>query len=216
MKKLLLILAFAGLSVSCGDDDSGASSGPKPLTMTVTTPDVNEQKTWAFSYDAKDRIQTMSREGQQVTFNYDEKGRIARLDLEANLFHELIYDQDGYMTAITGNAGTNLEIEHLGDDRYLANGNIFSFTPDGDWERYLQLEYEYSNAKAAFANVKGINFLVMALIDLDFVYHGSKKRRVNIREGDDNFPITYTDGEKGLPASESFGNLDITYQYEQE
>lgn len=207
MKKLLLILAFASFAFSCGDDDSGSGSSLKPTSVTIGDADPI-----TFAYDDEDRVQSVSIEGTTSIFTYDDENRVDKVTTGAN-FYQFTYDADGKYTGIVDEQGAITPLVHINDNDYTANGTPIGFESNGDWQQYTQLLFNYSNKKGPFANVRQFNAFALTLANNQMLYFASKKRRVSITSGNIVATYTATEGEKGLPATETVDGGMIAYQY---
>ncbi len=191
--------------ISCSDDDSGSASGPKPTTVTVN----GISRT--FAYDEKGRIVSLIKDGDLATFQYNSKNQVQTVS-DANETITFTYDSDGKYTGFSTSNGQSIVLTHLGNDAYVSNGESYAFYANGDWKIYLGTLH-YNSKKGAFANVKHLNALALAVVDPESVYFASRKRHESIDSQGQIFNYTSTEGEKGLPATASVANYNFTYQY---
>ncbi len=216
MKKLLFILAFAGLMTSCGDDDSG-SKGKVPTNITVTSADPSFAGTYAFSYDNKNRLTQLTKTGAQnysLAFDYGNKNRpqtiTASGDQDAVI--NLTYDnKNRVVTAVSQYSALTLTYN---GDNFTVNGISGSLTSNSDLASLSTLQLSYDNSKkGAFANVKGVDGFLMALIESNAPYFATKKAisgLVNPDAANPTTTVTHTfDG--GLPVSTQVsGSANLT------
>ncbi|RZJ72874.1 hypothetical protein [Flavobacterium sp.] len=178
MKKLLLILAFAGFVSACGDDDS-SGGGKVPASIVMTSPDAAYTGTYSFSYDNKNRLTQLVRTGAQnliYVFDYGSNGKPQTIsvtgDSEATV--NLTYDNKKRLVNATSQF-SSLDVTYT-DAGFIVNGTPGTIASNGDLTSLATLQFNYDTSKkGAFANVKGLDGLIMAIVETNSPYYASKK-----------------------------------------
>jgi len=209
MKKLILLVLTLAM-LSCSDDDSNSGSGLKPSRIAVGN---LPEDVRTFTYDNKNRLETVTFAGTTGTFTYDNQNRVERVSRGDVSFTFQYNDQDKYVSFTTQGGEVN-PIMHLGENNYTYNGQNLNFTTDGDWLSFSGSGLTYSDDKGPFANARHLNFFALALMDEASVYYASKKRRIAIVNGDNVEDYTTVEGDNGFPVSTFVYDIMSTYTYE--
>ncbi|RZJ72876.1 hypothetical protein [Flavobacterium sp.] len=209
MKKLLLILAFAGLVSACGDDDSGEAKGPKPITVEWEQNGVTETRT--FTYDDKDRISSVALDDQLIVFTYNEKNKVAKLTLDQD---EFVFNYEGNtLVSLSSGQDQQIPITSLGDNAFTYAGVPFSRNSVGDWSTLSIASYTYKSGKGVFANVRHLDLFALYLVDNQSYLYASKKRISALSGEGQTYPFLASDGQSGLPATANIFDRTFTFTY---
>jgi len=207
MKKLVILLAFAGLFAACGDDDSGETSGAKPISIVL-----GENTPVTFAYDDRDRLQSLTKDGTVTTFTYNDQSLIDRITTGAN-FYEFTYNDSGKFLSYRDQADNVTPMIYISDNKYTVNGLPLQFNSVGDIIEYGGVSFEYQNQKGPFANVKNLNGFILGIAEPSSKYYASKKRHAAYTNVQGNFQYSYVEGDHGLPATQTLNNNVTTFQY---
>ena len=209
MKKFLFVFLASFALFSCGSDDSGSGSDLKPTSVKV-----GNDTPVSFTYDEKNRMQSLTAGGETRMFTYNSNNRLDKV-ISGDEFLQFIYDDNGkYDKIVNQNNDILTDFEHITENTYTINGQQLSFEKNGDWKSYGGfLTFSYSKKKGPFANVKHFNALALTLAHEPALYYASMKRRESLVSGGEFVPVIATEGEKGLPSSEILDGITIQYQY---
>ncbi|RZJ72875.1 hypothetical protein [Flavobacterium sp.] len=209
MKKLLLILAFAGLVSACSSDDSGSNSGLKPASITLQS-NGNTPVTRNFTYDGKGRLATVSSENFFVTLTYLNNNKIDKLISDTGNL-SFVYDGNN-LVALQGDNGS-LPVTSQSQGVLVFSNQTFVRNGAGDWSSISNLTFAYTSGKGVFANVKSLDLFALYLIDNQSLVYASKKRVESIASGGETFPYVAGALQKGLPITATLAGTTITATY---
>ncbi|MBD3582999.1 hypothetical protein [Flavobacterium selenitireducens] len=221
MKKLFLIATFGLLAASCGDDDSGAS-GKVPTQIVMTGDDPQFNNVYTFAYENR-RLKQITRTGaQDVTYvlNYGNSKKPQSVAVTGDLEATVLFtydDRNRLIRSVVG--GNSIDILYLeGNAFVISNVTEGSLTDDGDLGTLGVTQFTYENSKkGAFANVKGADALMLAVIETNMPYYASKKPVtgvINTEDEDLSRHVAQTYDDDGYPiVSEISGNAEFTMSF---
>lgn len=210
MKKLLLLFAATALMLSCGDDDNGGSA-LKPSTITLQNGD-GEPVVRTFTYDNKNRIQTMSGGTSTHTFAYNNKGKVASISVPGEDPVLFTYAANGDLQSFSS-GDTVYPVTQLGDNSFSIGTDTYTYMSNGDWSKFAAYNFTYASGKGPFANVRGMNGLAIAIVDTESFLYAARKQLNTITIEGTTHPLTATPGDNGLPAQYQIAEISMQFQY---
>jgi len=178
MRKIIMYLSLAVLAVSCGDDDSGAS-GKVPVQITMTSEDDALDNVYQFQYDSRNRLKSYTRSGGQdlaYSFEYGDQQLPQSVtitgDIEASV--QFAYDEQDRLISFDS-GGVPTTITYPTENSFVIGALSGTLSTSGDLQTLQTLLFSYGSEKGAFANVKGVNPIVMAFLENNMPYFASKK-----------------------------------------
>lgn len=204
MKKLLLILAIAAFASSCGDDDSG-SSGKVPTQIEMTSEDAPFNNVYQFQYESGNRLKSYSRSGAQnltYVFHYGSANTPQSVSVTGDLEAEVVleYDEEDRIVRVT-NGNNVVAVTYAGENAFVLNNLPGTFEPNGDLQSLAVLQFSYDSKRGPFAHVKGVDSILMVLIETNMPYFATKNAVLgltNTQDADLSTTVTQT-YEGGLP-----------------
>jgi len=210
MKKLMLLLLTCFTMLSCGDDDSNSNSGPKPASISIGNN--GEPLIYNLTYDSKNRIQTVNNGTINATLSYTAKNQVDRITTGTS-FAQFSYNDEGRLLSIVTDEGQDLNVSATGDNIYDFAGTTAILNDNGDYISLGTLNFTYSSAKGAFANVKHVDVIALQFVIQSSYFFAGKKRLEMLSSGGTTYPIVSTAGEKGLPATYLIDGSLVTFTY---
>lgn len=210
MKKLLLLFTATALMLSCSDDDNGGSA-LKPSSITLQNGD-GEPIVRTFTYDNKNRMQTMTADGTSHTFAYNNKGKVASVTGQGEDPVLFTYASNGDLQSISS-GDTVYPVVQLGDNSFSVGGETYTYMSNGDWSQFGLYEFAYASGKGPFANVKAMNGFAIALVDNESFLYAARKRLNSISAEGTLYPVTTTQGDDGLPEQILVSEINMQFQY---
>lgn len=211
MKKLAILLLATFSLISCSDDDG---SGPKfkPSSITLQS-EGGAPVVSTFTYDNKNRLQSVTVNGTTQTFAYDNSGKV--VSVTAPGADPLLFtyaDNGDFESFSSGN--TVYPVTQLGDNSFSIGGETYGYTDNGDWSEFTSAyTFSYSSGKGAFANVKNLDLFALSMVDVQSLLYASRKQISSIISGGISYPVTTTPGDNGLPAQYTVADINISFQY---
>jgi|GEM_PF-6349821 len=222
MKKIMLLFS-AVLLLSCGSDD--ASSSGKVLKQAVmASEDPMFDNVYNFTYDDKNRLSQIIRDGAQdyvTTFSYDgnaKKPFMVKLTGDVELEVRFTYDSKNKLAAAITEANT-VVATHDGTG-FTLNAIAGSLTRDGDLGNFSTLGLQYESKPGPFAYVKGVDTLILVLVEGNMPFFASKKALRSLSDSanaNSTRSAAHTYGKNGLPETTVItgaSNFTIDFTYE--
>lgn len=195
---------------SCGDDDNGGS-GLKPSSITLQSGD-GDTFIRTFSYDEKNRLQTMTSEGSTYTFAYNSDGNVSAITRPADDPVTFQYAANGDLESFTTGDST-YPVTQLGENSFSISGDTYEYMANGDWKKFDEYQFTYGSGKGPFANVKKLNGLAMAIVDNESFLYAVKKKMATVSFGEETYPVTATAGDNGLPSQYQVSTITMQFTY---
>jgi YD repeat-containing protein len=212
MKKIITVLLLSVFLSNCGSDDSGGSS-LKPTSMSASSGGTTDLRT--FTYDNKDRLQSMTSDGDAINFTYNNKNKVDKITIGTD-FYQFAYNSSNQLISVTDQDGDVTAVTPLGNNSYTIEGTTVALDANGDFTAFSNVTFTHGSTKGAFANVKAFDALALYFADEASYIYAAKKRVTNIGSNGSQFAFTYTEGEKGLPATATLNSgtaTTIIYTY---